>query len=87
MIKLRKMRWEGKVAHMGKMRTAYEFLFGKLKGKKQLDRPRCGWQDTINCISLKCYVRIWIGFIWDLKRTVAGSCEHGVEPSVNILTN
>jgi hypothetical protein len=22
-----------------------------------------------------------------LKRTVAGSCEHGVEPSVNILTN
>jgi hypothetical protein len=30
---------------MGKWRGAYMVLVGKLEGKRQLGRPRCGWED------------------------------------------
>jgi hypothetical protein len=33
-IKSRKMRWAGHVAHMGEMRNAYKVLVGKLEGKR-----------------------------------------------------
>jgi hypothetical protein len=46
MIKSR-MRWTGHVTCMGEMRNAYNILVEKLKGKRPLRRPRCGWEDNI----------------------------------------
>jgi hypothetical protein len=43
-LKLRRMRWEGHVAFMG-TRNAYRILVGKLKGKRQLRRPRRRWEN------------------------------------------
>ena len=47
-IKSRKMRWAGHVAHMGGMRGVYRVLVGKLEGKRPLGRPRRRWEDNIN---------------------------------------
>ena len=41
-IKTRRMRWAGHVAHMGVERGAYRFLVRKPKG-----RPRRRWVDNI----------------------------------------
>jgi hypothetical protein len=43
MIKPRRMRWAGHVAHMGKRRCVYEVLVRRLEGK----RPRRRWGDNI----------------------------------------
>jgi hypothetical protein len=40
-IKSRKMRWAGHIAHMGEMRNVYKILLEKLEGKKPSGRPRC----------------------------------------------
>ena len=47
LIKLRKMRWAGHVAHMGERRGVYRVLVGKLEGKRPLGRPRHRWEDNI----------------------------------------
>ena len=39
-IKSRRMRWAGHVAHMGERRGAYRVLVGKSEGKRPLGRPR-----------------------------------------------
>ena len=46
-IKSRRMRWAGHVAHMGQERGVYRVLVGKLEGKRPLGRPRCRWVDNI----------------------------------------
>jgi hypothetical protein len=40
MIETRRMRWVGHVAQMGRNRTAYRLLVGKLEGKIALRRQR-----------------------------------------------
>jgi hypothetical protein len=47
MIKLRRMRWAGHVARIGKKRIAYRILVGKPEGKRPLGRPRRRWVDNI----------------------------------------
>jgi hypothetical protein len=42
-IKSRRTRWEGHVAHMGDRRVAYRVLVGRHKGKRPLGRPRRRW--------------------------------------------
>ena len=44
-IKSRRMRWAGHVAHMGEERGAYGVLVGKPEGKRPLGRPRHRWVD------------------------------------------
>jgi len=44
LIKLRKMRWAGHVAFMGKRRCIYRVLVGKHEGKRPLRRPRHRWR-------------------------------------------
>jgi hypothetical protein len=39
-IKLRRMRWVGRVARMGEDRKVYQVLVGKPEGKRPLGRPR-----------------------------------------------
>jgi hypothetical protein len=46
-IKLRRMRWAGHVAHMGEGRGVYRILVGRPKGYRSLRRPRCRWEDNI----------------------------------------
>jgi hypothetical protein len=40
MIKSRKMKWAGHVAHMEAIMSAYRVLVGKLEGKRALERHR-----------------------------------------------
>jgi len=47
MVKSRRMRWAGHVAHMGEGRGVYRVLVGKPEGKRPLGRPRCRWEDNI----------------------------------------
>ena len=46
-IKLRRMRWMGHVAHMGERRGIYRILVDKPEGKKPLGRLRRRWEDNI----------------------------------------
>ena len=46
-VKSRRMKWTGHVAHMGKGRDVHRVLVGKPEGKRSLGRPRCRWEDNI----------------------------------------
>ena len=46
-VKLRRMRWAGHVARMGKDRGVQRVLVGKPEGKRPLGRPTCTWEDNI----------------------------------------
>ena len=46
-VKSRRMRWAGQVAHMGEERGVHRVLVGKPEGKRPLGRPRCRWEDNI----------------------------------------
>jgi hypothetical protein len=46
-IKSRRLRWAGHVAHMGERRGAYRALVGKPEGRRPLGRTRCRWEDNI----------------------------------------
>jgi hypothetical protein len=46
-IKSRRMRWAGHVAHRGEGRSVYRVLVGRPKGKRPLGRPRQRWEDNI----------------------------------------
>jgi hypothetical protein len=46
-IKWRRMRWAGKVVHMGEGRGVYRVLVGNPEGKRPLGRPRRRWEDNI----------------------------------------
>ena len=46
-IKSRRMRWAGHVAHMEEGRVLHNVLFGKHEGNGPLGRPRHRWKDTI----------------------------------------
>jgi hypothetical protein len=46
-IKSRRMRWVGHMAHMGNGRGVYRVLAGRAKGKRPLGRPRNRWEDNI----------------------------------------
>jgi hypothetical protein len=47
MIKSRRMRWAGHVAHMGEKLKAYRVLVGKPEGNRPLETLRCRWEDNI----------------------------------------
>jgi len=46
-IKSRRMRWMGHVAHMGEGRGVYRVLVGQPEGRRPLERPRHRWEDNI----------------------------------------
>jgi hypothetical protein len=47
MIKSRRMKWVGHVAHMWEGRGVYRALIGRPEGKRPLGRPRHRWGDNI----------------------------------------
>ena len=66
-IKSKRMRWAGHVAHMGEDRGAYSFLVGKPEGKSPLGRPRRRWVDNIrmDLQEVGCGYVDWIGLAQD----------------------
>jgi hypothetical protein len=46
-IKSRRMRWAGHVAHMGEGRDVYRVLIARPESKRPLGRPRRRWEDNI----------------------------------------
>ena len=46
-IKSRRMKWAGHVAHMGDRRDIHRSLVGKSEGKRPLERPWHRWEDNI----------------------------------------
>jgi hypothetical protein len=75
-IKLRRMRWAGHVALMGKGRGAYRLLVGRPEGKRPLGRPGRGWEDNIKMDLRDIGID---GANW--IQLAAGFCKHGDEPS------
>ena len=69
-IKSRRMRWAGHVAHMGEERGVYKVLVGKLEGKRPLGRPRHRWEDNIrmDLQEVGCGCTDWIGLAQDRDR-------------------
>jgi len=67
MIKLRRMRWEGHVARMGRGEACTGFWWGKPEGKRSLGRPRRRWKGSIK-IELR-----EVGFRPSWLRTATGS--------------
>ena len=66
-IKSRRMRWAGHVAHMGEERGVYRILMGKPEGKRPLGRPRRRWVDNIrmDLLEVGCGYMDWIGLAQD----------------------
>jgi hypothetical protein len=46
-IKSRRIRWAGHVAHIGEKRGVYMVLAGKPEGRRPLGGPRPRWEDNI----------------------------------------
>jgi len=69
-IKSRRMRWAGHVAHMGEERGVYRVLVGKLEGKRPLGKPRRRWVDNIrmDLQEVGCGYMDWIGLAQDRDR-------------------
>ena len=74
-IKWRRMRWAGHVAHMGEERGVYRVLLGKPEGRRQLERPRRRWVDNIrmNLQGVGCGYMDWIGLAQDRWRTLVSA--------------
>ena len=69
-IKSRRMRWVGHVAHMTEERGACRVLVVKPEGKRPLGRPRRRWVDNIrmDLQEVGCGYLDWIGLVQDRDR-------------------
>jgi len=69
-IKWRRMRWAGHVAHMGEEREVYRVLVEKPEVKRSMGRPRRRWVDNIrmDLQEVGCGCMDWIGLAQDGER-------------------
>ena len=71
-IKSRRMRWAGHVAHVGEERGVYRVLVGKPVGRNQWgDLSVDGWI-ILGQISRRWDVGIWTGLDWPRTETCGG---------------
>jgi hypothetical protein len=63
-IKLRRKRWMGHIAHVGERRGAYRVLVGIPDRKRPLRRPRLRWEDNIKMDLQEVGMGAWTGLIW-----------------------
>jgi hypothetical protein len=80
MIKSRRMRWVGHVAHMGEVRSVYRDLVGRPEGKRPLGRTRYRWEDNIKMDLREIGIDgdNWIQLAQESP--VASFCEHDNKP-------
>jgi hypothetical protein len=64
LIKARRLRWAGHVAHMGERRGAYRVLVGKPEGTRLLGRPRHRWKYNIKMDMREVGRGTWTASIW-----------------------
>jgi len=64
MIKSRRIRWAGHIAHMGDSRDIYRVLVEKPEGQRPLGRPMRRWEDNIKMHLQEVPWGEWIGLIW-----------------------
>jgi len=69
-IKSRRTRWTGHVAHMGDTTGIFRVLVGKPEGKRPLGRPRRRWEDNIkmDIQEVGCVGMDWISLAQDRDR-------------------
>jgi hypothetical protein len=65
---------------MGDMRNAYKILVGRPEGKRPVGRLRCRWEENIG-MNLREIGMHGLDSCGSGQGPVAGSCEHGNEPS------
>jgi hypothetical protein len=63
-IKSRRMRWVGHVAHMGDMRSSYSISVGKPDRKRPLRTQRHRWEVLSEWVLQKYIEKVWPGCIW-----------------------
>jgi hypothetical protein len=63
-IKSRRIRWTGHVAHTGDRRTAYRVLVRRPEGQRPIGRPRRRWRIILKRIFNKRDGETWTGLIW-----------------------
>ena len=63
-IKLRRLRWTGHVAHMGERRGEYGILVGKPEERDHLEDPGIDRRIILRCIFRKWDVGAWTGSMW-----------------------
>jgi hypothetical protein len=71
-IKSRRMRWAGHVAHMGEERGVYRVLLGKMEKRRPLGIPRCRWGEKTRKDLQRWDVSIWTGLGWPRIETGGG---------------
>jgi hypothetical protein len=71
-IKSRRMRWVGHVAHTGERRGAYRVLVGRPEGKRPFGRSRSKWDDNIKTNLQEMGWETWTGLFWLWIRTGGG---------------
>jgi hypothetical protein len=84
MVRCRRVRGMGYIAHMEEKKNACGVLVGKLEGKGQSGRTQHRWEDNIK-IYLNGIEREDVDWIYlPIQRRVVGCCEHGDEHLVSI---
>jgi hypothetical protein len=73
-IKSRRMRWAGHVAHVGDRKGAYRVLVGRGERRRPLGRPRCRLEDNIK-MDLQALGLGGMEWIDVAQGQVAGTCE------------
>jgi hypothetical protein len=69
-IKSRRIRWAGHVAHMGEERDMYRVLVEKCEGKRPLGKSRCRWEGNTKADlqEVGCGGMDWIELAYDRDR-------------------
>jgi hypothetical protein len=82
-IKSRRIRWVGHVAHMGEKRIKYQVLVGKSEGKRPLGRPKHRAEDHSTMVLKEIGWKDgdWINLAPEQGK-VADSFQHSNEPWV-----
>ena len=69
LIKSRRMRWAGHVAHMGEERGMFRVFVGKPEGRRPLGRHRRRWDNIrMDLQEVGCGYLDWIGLAQDRDR-------------------
>jgi hypothetical protein len=71
-IKSGRMRWTGRVAHMGEKRGVYRILVGKPEGKGHFRDPGIDGRIILRWIFGECDVGVWTGSSWPRIGTGGG---------------